>query len=214
MVLNKDKCVFGVSEIKLLGHLVTQEGIKPLPQKVEGIENFLPSTNSKQLRRFWGMVNYYRRFIPNCAGTLRPLNALLPLGKFNKRPIDWTTETHIVFATIKSKLSASTLLSCPIPDAVTVIFTDANETVCAAVLQQKHADAWKPLAFFSQTFSQIKRSYLTFDRQLLAIYLAIRHFRYFADGRQFIVYTDHALSPCATPFSRVHAIHLLDNYVI
>ena len=192
VVLNKDKCVFGVSEITFLGHLVTQEGIKPLPQKVEVIENFLPPTNLKQLRRFLGMVNYYRRFIPNCADTLRPLNALLSPGKPNKKTIDWTTETQKAFATIKSQLSASTLLSYPIPDAVTAIFVDASETGCGAVLQQKHGDAWKPLAFFSQTFSQAQRSYSTFDRELLAIYLAIRHFRYFVDGRQFIVYTDHA----------------------
>ena len=147
----------------------------------------------KQLRRFLGMVNYYRRFIPNCTDTLRPLNALLSPGKPNKRPIDWTTETQKAFATIKSQLSASTLLSYPIPDAVTAIFVDASETGCGVVLQQKHGDAWKPLAFFSQTFSQTQRSYLTFDRELLAIYFAIRHFRYFVDGRQFIVYTDHAL---------------------
>ena len=188
VVLNKDKCVFGVSEITFPGHLVTQEAITPLPQKVEAIENFLPPTNLKQLRRFLGVVNYYRRFIPNCADTLRPLNALLSPGKPNKRPINWTTETQEAFATIKSEL----LLSYPIPDAVTAIFVDASETGCGAVLQQKHGDAWKPLAFFSQTFSQTQRSYSTFDRELLAIYLAIRHFRYFVDGRQFIVYTDHA----------------------
>ena len=201
VVLNKDKCVFGVSEITFLGHLVTQEGIKPLPQKVEAIENFLLPTNLKQLRRFLGMVNYYRRFIPNCADTLRPLNALLSPGKPNERPIDWTTETQQAFATIKSQLSASTLLSYPVPDAVTAIFVDASKTGRGAVLQQKHGDAWKPLAFFSQTFSQAQRSYSTFDRELLAIYLAIRHFRYFVDGRQFIVYTDHA-SLCHALFTR------------
>ena len=47
VVLNKDKCAFGLSEITFLGHLVTQEGVKPLPQKVEAIENFLPPTNLK-----------------------------------------------------------------------------------------------------------------------------------------------------------------------
>ena len=178
-----------------LGHLVTQEGIKPLPQKVEAIENFLPPTNLKQLHRFLGMVNYYCRFIPNCADTLRLLNALLSLSKSNKRPIDWTTETQKAFATIKSQLSASTLLSYPVPDAVTAIFVDASETGCSVVLQQKHGDAWKPVAFFSQSFSQAQRRYLTFDRELLAIC----HFRYFVDGWQFIVYTDHA-PPVPCPF--------------
>ena len=208
MVLNKDKCAFDVSEIAFLGHQVTQESIKPLPQKVEEIENFLPPTNLKQLRlkqlnlkQFLGMVNYYRRFIPNGADALRPLNALLSPGKPNKRPIDWTTETQRVFATIKSQRSASILLSYPIPDATTAIFIDASETGCGAVLQQKHGDTWRPLAFFSQIFSQTQRSYLTFGRELLAIYLAIRHFRNFVDGRQFIVYTDHA-SLCHALFTR------------
>ena len=77
VVLNKDKCVFSVSEITFLGHLVTQEGIKPLHQKVEAIENFSPPINLRQLRRFLGMVYNYRRFIPNCADTLRPLKAYI-----------------------------------------------------------------------------------------------------------------------------------------
>ena len=147
------------------------------------------------------MVNYYRRFIPNYGDTLRPLNALLSPGKPNKRPINWTTETQKAFATTKSQLNASTSLSYPIPNAISAMFVDASKTGCGAVLQQKHGDAWKPLAFFSQTFSQTQRSYLTFDRELLAIYLAIRHFRCFVDSQQFIVYTDHA-PMCHALFTR------------
>ena len=139
------------------------------------------------------MINYYHHFIPNCTYTLCPLNALLSPGKPNKRLIDWTTETQKAFATIKSQLNASTLLSYLIPNAITAIFVDVSETGCGAVLLQKHSDAWKPLAFFSQTFSQTQCSYLTFACELLAIYLAICHYCYFADGWQFIAYTDHAV---------------------
>ena len=140
-MLNKDKCVFGVSETTFLDHLVTQEGIKPLLQKVEAIENFLPPTNLKKLSRFLGMFNYYRHFIPNCADTLRLLNVLLSPSKPNKRSIDWTTETQQAFATIKSQLSASILLSYSVPDATTAVFVDVSETGCGAVLQQKHGNA-------------------------------------------------------------------------
>ena len=172
---------------------MTQESIKPSPQKVKAIENFLLSTNLKQLHHFWGVVNYYRHFIPNCAKTLHLLNALLSLGKSNKRPINWTIKIQKLFATIKFKISSLTLLSYPVPDAITTIFVDTSETSRGAVLQKKHGDAWKLLAFFSQTFLQSQRSYLTFDCELLAIYLAICYFCYFVDGQQFIVCINHAL---------------------
>ncbi len=59
------------------------------------------------------------------------------------------------------------------------------------VLEQQIDGAWQPLAFFSQQFRKLERKYSTFDRELLAIYLSIRHFRYYLEGRAFTIFTDH-----------------------
>ncbi|CAE1290002.1 unnamed protein product [Acanthosepion pharaonis] len=75
--LNLDKCVFGAPSVDFLGHRTDAEGIAPLPDKISSIRDFPTPTFMKQLRRFLGMLNFYRRFIPNCATILQPLMNLL-----------------------------------------------------------------------------------------------------------------------------------------
>ena len=89
----------------------------------------------------------------------------------------------------------------PTPNAETALFVDASSTGCGAVLQQRVQNIWKPLSFFSHLFSSTQQRYATFDRELLAIYLAVRHFRYFVEGRKFAIFTDHA-PICTALFTR------------
>ena len=69
--------------------------------------------------------------------------------------------------------------------------TDASDTAVGAVLQQQINGEWKPIAFFSKRLKPAETRYSTFDRELLAIYLAIKHFQHFFEGRQFQILTDH-----------------------
>ncbi|HBK84185.1 MAG TPA: hypothetical protein DDZ41_11445, partial [Flavobacterium sp.] len=84
-----------------------------------------------------------------------------------------------------------TLLAHPLHDGLISITTDASNTAVGAVLQQFNNNNWEPLSFFSKKLSTTEIKYSAFDRELLAIYLAIKHFRYFVEGRQFTVFTDH-----------------------
>ena len=70
-----------------------------------------------------------------------------------------------------------------------------------AVLQQLAIDAWKPLAFFSKSFQAAEKKYSAFDRELLALYLVIRYFCYFLEGREFTAFTDP--KPLTFTFSKV-----------
>ncbi len=86
--------------------------------------------------------------------------------------------------------------------APTCIVKDASNVAVGAVLQQYIDDAWQPISFFSKSLQPAEKKYSTFDRELLAIYLAIKHFRHFVEGRQFQVLTDHkpltiALNACS-----------------
>ena len=192
LTLHKDKCQIAVPEVQFLGHVINQHGVQPIPNKIHAIASFPKPTNLRGLRRFLGMINYYRRFIPHCAATLRPLNQMLSPKKGKKTSLSWSEEAETAFTDIKTKLADIALLSYPVKDAETAIFVDASQHACGAALQQKINDAWKPLAFFSQNFSPAQTRYATFDKELLGIYLAIRHFRYFIEGRPFTIYTDHA----------------------
>ena len=149
----------------------------------------------KQLRRFLGIINFCRRFIPGCAEILQPLNKMLSPAKSSKKKLKWSMEAVSAFLKIKRKLSNATLLTFPTPNAETAIFVDASVSGCGAVLRQRpeKSNARKPLSFYSHSFSLTQSRYSTFDRELLAIrYLAIKQFRYFIEGRTFTVFTDHA----------------------
>jgi len=75
LVLNKAKCVFGVNELDFLGHRVTPEGIRPMPERVTAIREYPVPSNKASLQRFLGMINFYHRFMPGIAGKLAPLHA-------------------------------------------------------------------------------------------------------------------------------------------
>lgn len=189
--INRGKCKLAATTLEFLGHEVNQHGIRPLTQKVEAINNFPIPKTIRQLREFLGLVNFYRRFVPQCAAVLSPLTTLLKGSKPPSTPLEWTSTAEQTFSRIKGELANATLLSHPQHDTKTNIMVDASEVAVGAVLQQLIEGIWKPIAFFSRTLTSAEQRYSTFGRELLAIYTAIRHFRNFLQGTQFYVLTDH-----------------------
>nr|VZH91271.1 unnamed protein product [Spirometra erinaceieuropaei] len=188
VVLNPSKCVFGVPSLEFLGHLVNSHGIRPLPSKVAAIRDFPPPTSKRQLQRFLGMVNFYRRFLPNCADTILPLTSLL---SGSKRTFELTSAALTSFEQVKALLADATLLTHFHADAPISLMVDASNVAVGAVLQQSLPDSTVPLAFFSKKLSKAEARYSTFGRELLAAYLAVRHFRHLLEGREFTIFTDH-----------------------
>ena len=189
IIVNPSKCQLGVSSIQFLGHLVDKDGITPLPEKVNIIKNYPRPTSQRSLREFLGILNFYHRFIPNCAHVLHPLTALLSTKSNNT--FNWPTNASEAFQAAKEALTKATLLNHPVPDAPTNIMTDASDTAVGAVLQQFINGQWTPLSYFSKKLTPTEAKYSTFDRELLAVYLAVKHFRYFIEGRPFHIITDH-----------------------
>lgn len=202
LVINPNKCVFGVATIEFLGHLVTPQGIQPLASKVKAIQDFPPPTSMKRLREFLGLLNFHRRFLPKCATFLKPLTDLLAIKKDPAAPLEWTDDAASAFATAKKALADATMLIHPVPDAPIRLITDASSVAVGAVLEQ-HASGWQPLGFFSQKLKPPEVKYSTFARELLAVYLAIKHFRHLLEGRDFYVVTDH--KPLTFAFHRNHS---------
>ncbi|CAK1580654.1 unnamed protein product [Parnassius mnemosyne] len=191
MLINTSKCVFGAREVSFLGYHISASGTKPLDTKVEAIKNFPLPTNVRQLRRFLGMVNFYRRFLPRAAEIQAPLNALLAGVIKNNQPITLSGESLNAFKTCKESLSEAALLAHPDCQAKLALVTDASDKAIGAVLQQLKEDVWQPLALFSRKLNTSQAKYSPYDRELLAIYEAIKYFRYMLEARHFTVYTDH-----------------------
>jgi hypothetical protein len=191
VVINPKKCTFGAAEISFLGVKVTSEGVEPLPDKVEAICNLTFPTTSKQLQRFLGMVNYYRRWIPQAAKTQAPLNALLNGCTRREVPIEPTEETKTAFEKCKEDLMQAARLTYPSHSNPLSIATDASDWAIGGVLQQLEEGQQKPIAFFSRKLTGTEKKYSAYDRELLAIYQTILHFRHFLEGRNFTIFSDH-----------------------
>merc|ERR1712175_56774 len=122
-------------------------------------------------------------------------------GKKKSETLQWTPELTSTFSKAKSALSSAALT------------TDASDLGAGAVLEQHRDGKWIPLAFFSRSFRKAELKYSAFDRELLAIHLAVRHLRSFLEGREFTIFTDHkpittALSKVSDPWNARQARHL------
>ena len=191
IVINLSKCIFGVDQLDFLGHQVTSQGFAPLPDKVAVIRDFPQPTSLRQLRCFIGMVNFYYRFLPYCTDLMQALHDLLKPTKPKSHTLTWNDDAIATFRNTKEALAAASFLCYPAPDVPTCLMTDASDTAVGAVLQQHIKGSWHPISFFSKKMTATEKRYSTFDRELLAVYLAIKHFRHFLEGREFHVFTDH-----------------------
>ncbi|BHF77611.1 hypothetical protein SprV_0602071900 [Sparganum proliferum] len=169
VVLNPSKRVFDVPSLTFLGHLVDSHGIHPPLSKVA--------------QGFPGMVSYYRRHLPRCADTILLLTSLLSGPKVS---FELSTDALTVFD--KADAILVTQFS---PDAPISLVVDASNVAVSTVLQQHLAGRTQPLAFFLMKLSLAETRYSTFGRELLAVFLAVKHFRHFLEERDFTVFTDH-----------------------
>ena len=199
IIIGPEKCQFGTTELSFLGHHVCAGGISPLPSAVDASVNFVKPEKQRALRRYLGMVNYYHRFIPQCAAKLTPLNNLLTaaneghtrLSPKSNFDLKWDQNAESAFSESKQILANATLLVHPDHMAQINITCDASDVAVGGVLQQYLNGMWQPLSFFSKKLNPAETRYSVFDRELLAVYATIKHFRHNLEGRNFFVNTDH-----------------------
>ncbi|GFW16646.1 transposon Tf2-8 polyprotein [Trichonephila clavipes] len=191
--LNISKCVFGVTELIFLGHLITPDGIKPLSDKVQAVLDYKQPETVGSLRKFLGLLNFYRRFLPKAAEQQYLLSEFLKgsKGKKDSKPLNWSSEAITAFQRCKQALADAALLAHPSPSAPLALHVDASNYAIGYALHQVVDSELQPLAFFSRKLTSSEKSYSAYDRELLAIYSAIRHFRYMLEARDFTVFTDH-----------------------
>ena len=142
---------------------------------------------------------------------MQPLHEALK-GKAT-HAVDWTEGRDKAFADTKAALAQATMLAHPSATASIAITSDASDYAVGAVYEQWVGGAWQPLAFFSRQLRANERKYSTFDRELLGLYLAIRHFRFLLEGRHFTAFVDHkplvfAMAKVAEPWSARQQRHL------
>lgn len=181
--VNAKKSFFAKEELEYLGYWITRHGIQPCPSKVTAIQQLAAPKTKKELRKFIGMVNYYRDMWIRRSDVLAPLAALTS----KTTPWKWTEQHNKAFETMKTIVSKETLLTYPNFELPFEIYTDASKTQLGAVICQNN----KPIAFYSRKLNSAQTRYTTTERELLAIVETLKEFRNILLGQKIIVFTDH-----------------------
>jgi hypothetical protein len=108
LLIHAEKCVWGASSIDFLGHRMSAEGVHLLPSHVAAMQEFPQPETVRELQAFLGMVNFYRRFLPAVAKTLKPLTDALHGHLGSSDPVEWTVECNQAFEAAKQALLRAT----------------------------------------------------------------------------------------------------------
>ena len=195
------KCQLFRNEVKFLGHMISPTGLAPIQDHIQAILDYPIPTTVKQVHRFLGMINFYRRFIPNCSVISKPLSQVLKGKK-----LVWTSECQESFEKLRNCLVTPPILSYPdfSSDLPLELYTDASACGAGACLTQVQDGIRKVIAYVSTTFNQAELKYSVLDKELAALRWAIKRFKPFLYGRFFVVYSDHK------PLSYLQGMKLLD----
>ena len=174
--------------MEYLGHVVSVDGVRTDPAKLEAVQDFPIPTDVKCLRSFLGLASYYRRFVPNFAKVAGPLHALTKKGV----PFVWTRECQTTFDTLKALLTSSPILAYPDFTKPFVLETDASIAGLGAVLSQRQEDgSTRPIAYASRSLLKHEQNYGITEMEGLGVVWAVRHFQPYLYGHFCEVYTDH-----------------------
>jgi hypothetical protein len=176
------KCSFAKQKIAYLGHVISKDGVSTDPTKVEAVHSWPTPQNAKELRGFLGLAGYYRKFVKNFGVIARPLTNLL-----KKHTIFvWTDEHTLAFSLLKTALSSAPVLALPNFTRPFAIETDASRSgVGAVLLQDGH-----PLAYVSKPLGIKNMGLSAYEKEFLAILLAVDHWRSYLQHGIFQIFTD------------------------
>jgi hypothetical protein len=186
LTVNSNKVQICLSETNVLGHIISQSGIRPDPVKIDVVTNYPRPRTVKQVRQFLGLSSWYRRFIRGYAQIAEPLNRLLDKGG----RLAWTEACDAAFKKLKELVTSSPVMAAPDFSLPFVIQTDASAVGVGAVLLQEKDGKYVTIMYASRALSKQERKYSAVERECLAIVWAIEKMRPYVECSTFKVMTD------------------------
>ena len=196
------KCKFFQNSVKYLGHVVSEDGISVDPDKTSKVAEWKVPENVKDLHRFLGFANYYRKYISGFAKIVRPLTDLLggdnSVRKKRKKSSTysvcwiWNDEHQEAFDQLKKCLTNAPVLGFPDPSLPFELHVDGSRHALGAVLYQKQNGQLKVIAYASRTLNKAESNYPAHKIEFLALKWAItERFPDYLYGARFTVFTDN-----------------------
>nr|KAG5700576.1 hypothetical protein BaRGS_015372 [Batillaria attramentaria] len=183
-----EKCEFSKTSVKFLGHIIDENGIRPDPEKVAAIQDMPAPQCITELQRFFGMVNFLAKFVPNLASVTEPLRQLLRADTV----WSWESPQQQAFEKVKNLLSSHPVLAHYSPQRETIVAADASNNGLGAVLFQIQDNGQRrPVAYASRSLAPAETRYATIEKEALAAAWAVERFHDYLMGMEFTIETDH-----------------------
>ena len=193
--MKRSKYNFFKSEIHYLGHLISPEGIGPLPNKLDSIRHMPVPNSTKEIKQSLGLTGYYRKFVPRFADISRPLTTLMKKdAKF-----EWTSACQKSFELLKEALCGEPVLKYADTSKPYTLYTDASKFGWAGVLTQPHTTTIDgkstttdhPVAFVSGLFRGSQLNWAALTKEAFAIYMSVKKLSFYLTDAQILLRSDH-----------------------
>ena len=193
--MKHSKCDFFKSEIHYLGHLISPEGISPLPNKLDSIKHMPAPNSAKKIKQFLGLTGYYRKFVPRFADISRPLTTLTK----KDTKFEWTSACQKSFELLKEALCGEPVLKYADTSKPYTLYTDASKYGWAGILTQPHAmtidgkstTTDHPVAFVSGLFRGSQLNWAALMKEAFAIYMSVKKLSFYLTDTQILLRGDH-----------------------
>ncbi|SJK99230.1 uncharacterized protein ARMOST_02521 [Armillaria ostoyae] len=188
LFLKAEKCEFEVLETEYLSVIISEGQIRMDPVKLAGIAEWPTPTKKKELQSFLSFTNFYRKFIKNYSKVVRTLTQLTGNAEWT-----WGAAQNQAFQQLKKQMAEDVILAIPTPNGRFRVEADASNRAIGAVLSQEQDGKWRPVAFMSKALTATERNYEIYDKELLAIMLALAEWHHYLMGalEDVEIWTDH-----------------------
>ena len=190
--MKREKCSFFKKHIKYLGHLVSERGFEPLPEKLESIRKMPAPRTAKEVKQFLGLIGYYRKFVPRFADISRPLTKLT----HHNVVFEWTDQCSKAFNHLRELLMEYPILRYPDPKQGYILYTDASGIGWSGVLTQEHLDEKgkrknHPICYVSGQFRGSQVNWAALTKEAYAIYMSVQRLNLYVTDTEVTIRSDH-----------------------
>ena len=183
LTFNEKKFVFRSEECPFFGGILTPEGYRADPKKIEAITKMEPPKDIATMQSFLGLVNYLNRFSPVLASLTAPLRILCKKDNI----FSWESSQQAAFDAIKEEISRVPSLAYFDKNKTSVIQSDASMKGLGATLLQDG----RPVVYASRSLTTAEQNYSNIERELLGVVFAVERFHRYIYGYRVKVQTDH-----------------------